>query len=84
VAEPKRITVYSTPTCPHCDHAKSYLKERGLAFEDIDVSRDRAGLKAMVTMTGQHGVPVVRVGEKAMIGWNAKEFQALLTGQMLR
>jgi glutaredoxin 3 len=65
-------------------HAKSYLAERGLAFDEIDVSQDRAGLRAMVTMTGQHGVPVIRVGEKAMIGWNPREFQALLTGQMLR
>jgi glutaredoxin 3 len=84
VPQPKRITVYSTQTCPYCDQAKAYLRERGLPFEDIDISQDRAGLRAMVTMTGQHGVPVIRVGEKAMVGWNSKEFQNLLTGQMLR
>jgi glutaredoxin len=60
------------------------LAERGLAFDDVDVSLDKAGLRQMVTMTGQQGVPVIRVGEKAMVGWNAKEFQALLIGQVLR
>jgi glutaredoxin 3 len=57
------------------------LAERGLAFDDVDVSQDRAGRRDMVTMTGQNGVPVIRVGEKAMVGWNPKEFQALLSGQ---
>jgi glutaredoxin len=60
------------------------LAERGLAFDEIDVSKDRAGLRAMVTMTGQYGVPVVRVGEKAMVGWNPREFQTLLAGQVLK
>lgn len=55
-----------------------------MAFDDVDVSLDKAGLRQMVTMTGQQGVPVIRVGEKAMVGWNAKEFQALLIGQVLR
>jgi hypothetical protein len=32
----------------------------------------------MVTMTGQYGVPVVQVGEHAMIGWNPGEFQRLM------
>ena len=27
-------------------------------------------------MTGQYGVPVILVGEKAMVGWNEEEFLA--------
>jgi glutaredoxin 3 len=74
----KRITVYSTPTCLFCDQAKAYMADRGLEFEDVDVSADKARLREMVLMTGQYGVPVVRVGEKAMIGWNVGEFKELL------
>jgi len=33
----------------------------------------------MVAMTGQYGVPVVLVGERAMVGWNPKEFEKLLS-----
>ncbi|PIT86096.1 MAG: NrdH-redoxin, partial [Candidatus Magasanikbacteria bacterium CG10_big_fil_rev_8_21_14_0_10_43_6] len=29
------VTVYSTPTCPFCHKAKDYLKEKGVAFEDV-------------------------------------------------
>jgi glutaredoxin 3 len=78
--QPKRITVYSTPTCLFCDQAKTYLADRGLEFEDVDVSQDKARLREMVLMTGQYGVPVVKVGEKAMIGWNVDEFKQLLGG----
>ena len=38
--------------------------------------RTRRGLREMVLMTGQYGVPVIRVGEKAMVGWNVSRVQA--------
>ena len=49
-----------------------------MPFTDVDVSQDRAGLRRMVTMTGQYGVPVILVGEHAMVGWNPGEFEKLL------
>jgi len=49
-----------------------------VAFSDVNVAEDRAGLKRMVAMTGQYGVPVILVGESAMVGWNPKEFEKLL------
>jgi glutaredoxin 3 len=60
--------------------AKRYFAERGLDYVDMDVSKDRAALKEMVTATGQYGVPVIRVGEKAMVGWDKKEFERLAEG----
>ncbi len=73
----KVVKVYSTPACPWCKVAKAYLKDNDIPFVDIDVSHDRAGLREMLTMTGQHGVPVLLIGEKAMIGWNPAEFDQL-------
>jgi glutaredoxin-like YruB-family protein len=73
-----RITVYTTPVCPYCDHAKAYLTEHGLDFTEVDVSQDRTARHEMVAMTGQHGVPVVRVGEKAIVGWHPARFRELL------
>jgi glutaredoxin 3 len=73
----KRITVYTTPVCPHCDRAKRRLAELGVTFREVDIMSDRAGLREMLVMTGRHAVPVVVVGEKAMVGWDAREFQRL-------
>jgi len=72
------VKVYSTPICPWCKVAKAYLKDNDIPFIDVDVSRDRAGLREMVMMTGQHGVPVLLIGEKAMVGWNPAEFDRLM------
>jgi hypothetical protein len=38
----------------------------------------------MVLMTGQRGVPVIQVGERAMIGWDKHEFEKLLSGKYKR
>lgn len=74
----KQVTLYTTPTCPWCMVAKHYLTERTIRFTVVDVSSDRTGLREMVLMTAQHGVPVIRVGEKAMVGWDPEEFERLL------
>lgn len=76
-AHAKRVTLYTTPTCPWCRVAERYLAERDIEFTHVDISTDRAGYREMVLMTAQHGVPVLRIGEKAMVGWNPAEFERL-------
>jgi glutaredoxin len=58
--------------------AKRYFAEKGLQFTDRDVSQDRSALKEMVSSTGQFGVPVIVVGDKAMVGWDKDKFEKLL------
>ncbi len=73
----RKVILYTTPTCPWCQVAKRCLIEREVLFAEVDISTDRAGMREMVLMTAQHGVPVLRVGEKAMVGWDAEEFERL-------
>ena len=35
-----RIKIYVTPICPYCVRAKSLLKKKGAAYEEIDVFMD--------------------------------------------
>lgn len=72
------ITVYSTPTCPYCKLAKEYLREKGLAFTDIDVSSDPASANEMVKKSGQMGVPVIDVGGTVIVGWNKGSLEEAL------
>jgi glutaredoxin 3 len=78
VTEERRITVYSTPTCPYCHQAKSYLSQKGVAFEDKDVSTDLAARDEMVKKSGQLGVPVIEVGGKVIIGFNRSKLDELI------
>lgn len=63
-----QITIYSTPTCPHCMLAKQYLKEKKIAFTDIDVARDSEKAEEMIKISGQMGVPVIKIDEKMSEG----------------
>ncbi len=42
------VKVYSTPTCAYCFTLKEYLKENGIKFEDIDVSKDQKAVEEIV------------------------------------
>ncbi len=73
-----RVIVYTTPTCPYCRAAKQYLQQRGIYFEDIDVSSDSQAAMEMVRRTGQQGVPVLDIGGRIVIGFNRPEIDRLL------
>jgi glutaredoxin-like YruB-family protein len=66
----KKVLIYSTPICPFCHQAKDYLKEKGIKFEDIDVSADSAKAQEMIDKSGQMGVPVLDIEGKIIIGFD--------------
>lgn len=74
----KKITIFTTPVCSWCRIAKAYLRDNEIDFVEVDITVDARGRREMVAMTGQHGVPVILVGEKAIIGWNLHEFERLM------
>ena len=62
------ITVYSTPWCPFCVRAKRLLTTKGLAFNDIDVSRQPNLRQEMVQLSGQTSVPQIWLGKQHIGG----------------
>lgn len=70
------ITIYTTPTCGFCHMAKEYLKKLGLEYEEIDITNNGDGLKWVLNKTGQAGVPVIRIGETIIIGFDRPEIDA--------
>jgi len=63
-----RIQVYTTRYCGFCDAAKRLLKERGLAFEEIDVS-DPEKKEALKARTGWRTVPQIFVDGELIGGY---------------
>jgi glutaredoxin 3 len=58
------VEIYTTPICPYCHAAKRLLQKKGVAFAEIDVSRDPALREAMVQRAkGRRTVPQIFVGE---------------------
>ncbi len=73
-----KVIVFSTPSCPWCARVKSYLKQKGVAFKNVDVSRDRRAAEDMVRRTGQQGVPVVLIGNRAIVGFDKNRIDRYL------
>jgi glutaredoxin len=74
----KKVEIFSTPTCHFCHMAKDWLGEHHIAFEDYNVGENMEKRKEMVEMTGQLGVPVIRVGEDVMVGFNQEQLAKIL------
>lgn len=72
------VKIYSTPTCPYCIRAKSYLQEKGIPFENYDVSSDEEKLQEMVKVSNQLGVPVIVVDDKIIVGFDRERPEQLL------
>ena len=73
-----RVIVFSTPTCTYCNAAKRYFREKGIKFNDVDVSRDPAAARDMVRRSGQQGVPVIDIGGRVIVGFNRPVIDQLL------
>jgi glutaredoxin-like YruB-family protein len=73
-----KVTIYSTTTCPYCVYAKDYFKNKGVAFEDKNVSNDRAAGQEMIAKSGQMGVPVIDIDGQIVVGFQPNVFEKLL------
>jgi len=57
------ITIYGTEWCPDCRRAKSFLRERSVAFEEVDIEEDPEGEEVVMRANdGKRKVPTLKVG----------------------
>ncbi|MDY0018832.1 MAG: glutaredoxin domain-containing protein [Anaerolineae bacterium] len=73
-----RVVVFSTPTCSYCSVAKRYLRERGISFTEVDVSRDQRAAQDMVRRSGRQGVPQIDIGGRIVVGFDRARIDQLL------
>ena len=79
VAQPShRVQVYTTSSCPWCVKVKAYLKQHGVAFEEINVSTDPRAAQRMVARSGQQGVPQLDIDGHVVVGFDKRRIDSLL------
>lgn len=74
----KNVTVYTTPSCSWCNTLKSYLRQKGIVFQEVDVSRDPREAEELVRRTGQQGVPQSNIGGEWVVGFDKTRINTLL------
>jgi glutaredoxin len=57
------ITMYTTQYCPDCRRAKSFMKERGVDFREVNIEDDPAAAAlVMQANNGKRKVPTLEIG----------------------
>jgi len=73
-----RICIFTVPHCIYCDNLKRFLREQKVRFEEINVSRDKEAKKVMIEQSGQKVVPILKIDDNIVIGFNRKKICKLL------
>ena len=68
------VRIYTKPGCPHCEMARKFYRERGIAFEELNAQDNLAIRREMLSITdGDPTVPViVEDGQLKQIGWEGR------------
>ena len=74
----KKVSLYTTPTCHFCHAAKDYFAENNVEFEEFDVAADADKRTEMIEITGQMGVPVIKIGDDVVVGFDEGKVKELL------
>lgn len=66
---PEKVVIYTKDYCPYCDRAKEYFAARGIAFEEIDVTRDAQLYADLKQRTGHLTVPQIFIDGRFVGGY---------------
>lgn len=61
-----------------CRSTKEFLSSKGVQFEDINVQEDGQAQEELIRLTGRMAVPVIRVDDEVVVGFDRAKLQRLL------
>jgi glutaredoxin len=71
------VTLYTTAHCDACDQGRKLLRARGIPFTEktVDTPEDQQELRRL---TGKHELPLLVVGSRQLVGFQAAGWQEAL------
>jgi len=73
--KPEIVRLFIKPYCGWCHEAIAWLKERGIRFEELDVTGDRTAYEEMVRLTGQSMAPCIEVDGEVLADFGTDELE---------
>lgn len=74
----KTVIAYTSPSCTWCNTLKSYFKQHGVRYREIDISKDQRAAEDLVKKSGQRGVPQTEINGKIVVGFDKPQLNRLL------
>lgn len=72
------VTIYGAEWCPPCHTTKAYLKSRHIEFEYINVDEHPDQGRMIAEKTGWTAIPIIRIGEEYILGFDRQKIDAAL------
>jgi glutaredoxin len=76
--KPLRVTVYTSPGCAPCGMVKTWLRDRGISFRSVDISRDERAAREIARRSGQQAVPQIDINGRIVVGFDRGKLAGLL------
>jgi len=73
-----KVRLFTSPSCPFCYSLKDFLKEKGIEFEEIDVSQDEKAKEEMIKKTGRLEAPIIEIDGQIVVGFDKEKIVKLL------
>jgi glutaredoxin-like YruB-family protein len=73
-----RVVVFTQPDCPPCMVVKMFLTEKGVVFEERDITVDADAVRELTEKYGSHSTPTLVIGDEVMIGFNPERLDEIL------
>ncbi len=78
------IYIYTEPGCGACVEAKSFLKSRGISFEERDVRANPEYLRILAEDLDSCTLPTLVAGDAIIAGFDQEEYESLLAKSPVR
>lgn len=71
------VILYCTPWCPDCRRARTYLKERGIQYREIDITRDGEAAKQVRGWAGGYETtPTFSIQGTVIVNYSKEKLDA--------
>lgn len=71
-----KVTIFTSPTCMYCKAAKKYMEEKGVSYEEKDISKDMEARDELIAK-GYRGVPIIRIDGEDMVGFDKESLDQI-------
>jgi glutaredoxin-like YruB-family protein len=73
-----KVVLFSHPDCPPCQVLKMLLEEKGITFEERDITRDPSAVRELMEKYNSHSTPTLVIGDEVLIGFNPERLDEIL------
>lgn len=73
------VVIYCTPWCGDCRQVRAWLKEKGIAYVEVDISRDRvAAAQVRKWANGFETTPTFNIKGQIIVDWQLEQVRSAL------